>query len=283
MNKFNENNHSLLKLTDQLTSHYQIPYRSLKKETRATVMKKIDENELNRGRDVPKITWYLKAGISAAAVLAVMVTLYFFTATVKITSGPQDVLTCRLPDMSRVVLQQNSTIKFNKYFWSGNTGLTGGAYFEVTKGGRFRVNTDMGSIEVLGTRFMVSSDNKELDVVCYQGSVKTEVPAGSYILEPGTRFKGSENSAVKESIQSSSEYPEFALFRKSFSNVPVTEVFGNIGDFFGVSIDVKPGIRNNFSGSIRTGSIESALEIVCATLQLSFKMTDKGNYIIYRE
>jgi transmembrane sensor len=283
MNKFKENNHSLLQLTDRLTSHYQIPYRSLKKETLATVMKKIDEKELNRSIKIPKINWYLRAGISAAAVIAILVTFYFFfTATIKISSGPEDILACRLPDMSRVVLQQNSTIKYNKYFWSGDVNLTGRAYFEVTKGDRFRVKTYIGSIEVLGTRFMVNSDNKELDVVCYQGSVKTELITGSYILEPGTRVRGSKSSAKKERIENSSDYPEFALFRKSFSNVPVAEVVGNIGDFFGVRIDIKKDIKNNFSGSIHTGSLESALEIVCATLQLNFKITDKGNYIIYR-
>ena len=283
MNTFKENNHSFLLLTDQLTSHYQIPFRSLKKESLATVLDKIEKSEEGENREVQGIRWYFKAAISAAAVIAVLIAFYLFTADVTITSGDDDIVTCRLPDMSRVVLQQNSTVEYSKYFWSGEVNLTGGAYFEVTKGDRFIVNTELGIIEVLGTRFMVNSGNSEFNVVCYQGSVKAGFSSDFYILEPGTRFSGSKNSVKKDKLGDGSEYPEFALFSNSYTRVPIKEVLDNIGNFFGVKIDIQSGIMNNFSGSIQTGNLNSALEIVCVTLQLRFKMTDEGSYIVYRE
>ncbi|MDD4109051.1 MAG: FecR family protein, partial [Prolixibacteraceae bacterium] len=281
MNIFKENNRSDFQLTDQLISHYQIPFRSFKKETLDTILDKINKQEQNKKREVKAVTWYIRSGIAAAALIAALITLYFFTATVRISSGQQDVIICRLPEMSRVVLHRNSSIKYSKYFWRGNTELTGTAYFEVNRGGRFRVNTEHGSVEVLGTRFMVDSENRKFNVECYQGSVKTVYLSDTSILESGTKFTGSLTGVTKERIENNEGYPEFAVFREKFSNASLTSVFDKMENFFGVTIDVEKGITKNFSGTIQTGNLESALEIVCESLQLKFKMTDKVNIQVY--
>jgi len=61
-----------------------------------------------------------------------------------------------------VVLNSKSTISFNKTDWKNNRQLTldGEAYFKVEKGSTFTVNTNNGSVTVLGTQFNVNSTRR---------------------------------------------------------------------------------------------------------------------------
>jgi len=55
---------------------------------------------------------------------------------------------------------------------TGPQKLFGKAYFDVDKGKTFTVKTDLGTVQVLGTRFDVESRDSIFKVVCYEGSVK---------------------------------------------------------------------------------------------------------------
>ena len=67
--------------------------------------------------------------------------------------------TITLLDDSQVILNSKSTIVFNENDWKKGRQLTldGEAYFKVEKGNTFTVNTNNGSVTVLGTQFNVNS------------------------------------------------------------------------------------------------------------------------------
>jgi len=270
MNK-NRNNQSISEKADQLLNSYQVHAKMDKEEVLDTILNKIEQKE---NTPVRKINWYQVAGISAAASVAVLVVFWFFTASVTVNSEMGETLTYRMPDNSRVVLHDNSSVKFGKYINKRKVALTGKAYFEVVKGDGFVVKTKNGNVAVLGTRFLVADNNEALNVKCYEGKVKTEFDRHSWILEPGTQFYGNSNSAEKNEIAEKTEYPDFAEFFGSFSNAPLLNVIQEIEGFFDVNIELKTGETEKFSGTIETGNLESALLIVCESLGLRYKFED---------
>ena len=92
------------------------------------------------------------------------------------TADNYDIIT--LPDGSRITLNNDAEISFNKSLILGFTRevniIKGSAYFEITKkkGENFIVNTDNYDIEVLGTKFIVDNNKEETSVVLDEGRIK---------------------------------------------------------------------------------------------------------------
>lgn len=279
--KNKKNNKSFSGYADQLISRYRLQVSTDKEEVLDTILKKIDSREYKEDRHTHKIRHLLTAGISAAAVLLILITFYFFSATITISAGDKDIVTHRLPDASRVILHNNSKLEFRKYFWARNVDLIGEAYFEVENGRDFHVRTSEGNVEVLGTRFFVSEEQGELKVQCYQGRVRTLYNENSWILDEGTQFTAVRQTVKKEEMDIKSGYPEFAKFDGSFSNVRLKQVLDELESFFDVQIDIQQGTTRIFTGTFETGSLESALQIVCESLQLEYRFIDKHRILVY--
>ena len=81
-----------------------------------------------------------------------------------------------LPDGSIVYLNNNSSIEYDKNFNQRIVKQDGEVFFDVKKGeSPFIVKTGLGEIRVLGTKFNVRSDNKELEVEVQEGTVELKV------------------------------------------------------------------------------------------------------------
>ncbi len=275
-----KDNQSISQIADQLIRNYQVAVSSRKEEVLDTLLQKIEEKEHTAEISQRRISWF-KAAASVAAVAAIVAAVWFFTASQTVQVEQGDIYTLRLPDESRVVLHNGSSLTYSKYFWSRDVQLTGTAYFEVEKGTGFRVKTAKGDVEVLGTRFLVEGLEKALVVQCYEGSVKTSYEKDSWILESGTQFSGKQGTAQKENFENETGFPAFARFQKKFSNTPVSLIFSEIETFFGVDIQVKIPSEKKFSGSFETGSLENVLQIVCEPLQLNYTFEDKYRIEIY--
>lgn len=261
------NNQSFPEKADKLIRHYEVPYRTSKEEMLEQILGKIDAAEKQGREKVRKIYRFSMAG--AAALILLLIAFYFFTASVTISAGGEASFASRLPDGSRVVLHQDSRIEYLKYFRNRNINLYGEAYFEVLPGKKFNVLTPSGAVQVLGTRFLVSHQGPALQVKCYEGKVQTNFGNRSWVLERGTQFSGAAERAEKTVLKTDNGYPEFALFRESFSNTPFPVVVNELEAFFGVEIIIRDGRAKNFSGSFQTGDLENALKILCQPFNLS--------------
>jgi ferric-dicitrate binding protein FerR (iron transport regulator) len=280
MNKV-ERYQSILNKAGQIIRLYQIPVYSDKKDVLNSVLAKINNPEKVKEKPTGKVLKIRLAGFSAAASIAIILSLYIFTATVTFSGRNGEVLAFRLPDNSRMVLLDESVVSIKRYRWNRNVNLEGVAYFEVEKGNNFRVNTDVGTVQVLGTRFLVSEKNNRLNVQCYEGSVKTGIKDNSVVLVPGTEFLGDINSAQKRELQKDIQYPVFAEFNRQFSNSGFTDVIKELETFFGIQIDLQDNANRNFSGTIQTGKLDVALEIICESMQLNYKYTAKNKLQIF--
>ncbi len=278
MKKTENSDHNISRKAQQLLRSYKVPARLEKNEVFDKLLEKIDEKEQKPAR---RISWYITAAASVAATAAILIGFWLFTQTHTIHSENGQTYALRLPDDSRVVLHDNSSLSYRKYFWNRNVILTGEAYFEVEKGEGFRVKTKQGDVEVLGTRFLVNDMQNQFTVQCYEGKVKTSYKEDSWMLEPGTRFTGEGETAGKESVVNENGYPVFAKFNESFKNVPLKEVMNEVERFFEVEIQMKQDLSKNFTGDINTGSLENVLQIVCEPLQLEYAFRDKYRIIVY--
>jgi len=251
---------------EQAIRNYLVPSRLDSESALNLVLSKIDNKETN-----PKIVrisaWWKYAG-AAAAILVIGLFLHLLLATVTFKGIDSQVASFRLPDQSRVVLNQNSQVKFRKYFWNRQVSLEGNAYFEVEKGSRFVVSTETGQVEVLGTRFSVKENNKRLEVACFEGKVKAVNREIQQILKAGDSVTIIEGK--KESAKITAEFPDFALFSRHYSNVELSEIIKDIDLFFGVKTTLETETFKYFTGSLETGTLETALAIVTTPLQLDY-------------
>jgi transmembrane sensor len=267
---------------NQLVRYYRIPASVEKEQALNTILQKIKQGEKSKTKPAINISFKTFAVISAAASIAILVTLYFLTASVTYSGLTAENLAFRLPDNSRVVLYENSEIQIRKYFWKRKVNLNGVAYFEVEKGNNFRVQTTLGYVEVLGTRFMVSELDNSLGVQCFEGKVKATIKNNSVILTQGTKFSGTVDAAQKSEIEEMPEYPDFAWFIRNFSKENLESITTEMEKFFGIEIEIQNGSARNFSGTIQTGKLDGALDIICESLQLQYKYADKNKVIIFK-
>lgn len=221
----------------------------------------------------------LKIWCQAAAAAAVIVLgiVLGFEAQVKIvnTDGVQ---TISLPDGSSVELSAYSTIHYNRLAWAiaRNVRLKGDAVFSVTKGPQFRVKTDVGSITVLGTQFLVTQDDAGMNVNCYEGSVRIKTDAGSEIIHPGDRADCSERGIVISKIpQMLPEYVEYV-------NTPLEEIIHKIEGLYGLDVTGLEYCRGvNFTGYISTSSLQEAAKVLFECCGLGYRLD--GNKLIIGE
>ncbi|MBR8536562.1 FecR domain-containing protein [Carboxylicivirga sediminis] len=93
-----------------------------------------------------------------------------------------------LPDGSKVVLNQNSTMTYVIDEDKREVHLDGGAFFKVVKSTiPFKVHTPQGDITVLGTEFAVESSDEGLEVEVDDGEVAVETTAGDQTVRTQER------------------------------------------------------------------------------------------------
>ena len=82
----------------------------------------------------------------------------------------------QLPDGSIAYLNSNSHIEYNKYFKKRIVKQYGEVFYDVTKGNTsFIVETELGDIQVIGTKFNVKSSLDELELEVEEGIVRNFV------------------------------------------------------------------------------------------------------------
>ncbi|WP_341214459.1 FecR family protein [uncultured Wocania sp.] len=220
--------------------------------------------------------------LKVAAVLVVMLTssyFLFFNNTKSYSTEIAQTETFNLPDNSEVILNAQSKLSFNKKEWKNNRSLDleGEAFFKVTKGEKFTVNTDAGSIQVLGTQFNVKERSNYFEVQCYEGSVSVTHNKQKVILTPGKSFRVI-NNEIDLTKDFNAENPSWLAKESSFDNVPLWQVINELEIQYNIIIDAsKVDVTKAFSGSFTHVDKNIALQSVTIPLKLSYKIN--GNKV----
>jgi ferric-dicitrate binding protein FerR (iron transport regulator) len=263
---------------NQSVRYYRFPHRIEKEAALNSVLRKIRE-------EAPSYTYTVHIPLWArtvAAIAAVLILVFIsgmIISTENVRNTGKEVVTLRLPDRSRVILADQSSVRFNKLFWNRKVNLKGKAYFEVKKGSTFQVCTPKGNVKVLGTRFLVEGKIEQLQVICFEGKVKASFGNEEAVLVSGSGIRmNRDEKQVK--ITEKEDYPGIARFSAGYSNVVLDNVLKDLESFFGIKIDNRVKQSRYFTGKLDTGNLETALTIITSSLGLHYKIGDDNTVII---
>ena len=220
---------------------------------------------------------------AASVVLLVCFSAYFLFFRSDVTTyetGFGQKLTFTLPDGSEVILNANSSFTYSTGNWKENRelSLTGEGYFKVVKGGKFTVQTENGSVAVLGTQFTVKQLDDMFEVICFEGSVKVTSVNEEVILEPKTGVLKTRDRLFKKRLIEL-ERPSWMDNKSSFQSVPMIYVLKEIENQFGVNIESNDLVdQYSYNGTFPHDDLNIALKLVLDPIDIQY--VKKGNIIV---
>ncbi|WP_397362074.1 FecR family protein [Olleya sp. R77988] len=245
-----------------------------------TVTSKIEHSK------TAKNSWY-KPLLKVAAILAICFGSYYYTTTLDTTIATQytEKTQVQLPDNSTVNLNALSKITYNKKDWNDtkrSINLDGEAYFKVTKGSTFSVNTDAGIVTVIGTEFNIKQRPNYFEVTCFEGTVRVDFGKEKTMLNAGDSFLII-NDKKADRFATTKAQPDWLNSVSSFISVPLSEVLAEFERQYNVKIDVNTiNTSTLFTGKFTHNNITIALKSITEPLQLQYKKANK-TIILTRE
>ena len=232
---------------------------------------------------VVAVNW-LNPFLKIAAVLIVMVGVFFLfnenSPTIVETLAAEKT-ELRLPDSSFVALSAFSRLSFFEKKWKKErtVELDGEGFFKVAKGSKFKVETSVGTISVLGTEFNVRNRKDYFEVLCYEGLVEVQSTQKVVQLQPKQMFRIISGVITKDSIAMDNA-PSWRVDESSFRSVPFLHVMQE----FERQYDVLVTTRNVdtlqlFTGTFTHSNISLALKSITIPLNLTYQM-EKGKKIL---
>ena len=184
-----------------------------------------------------------------------------------------------LPDESRVTLEPNSSFSYNKvlYAFSRTLDLKGNAFFEVEKGSDFRVQSELGSVEVLGTSFRVFDRKGIFYVQCFSGTVRVQTDNRQEIITKGEEFGNRLENTRAHDLNNHIDAIEH------FDNVPLKTVLAEISAIFSIDIQFdasNPLFEEGFSGTINSDDLDLSLNIVMRPFELNYERTQESIIVL---
>jgi len=221
--------------------------------------------------------------LKIAAVFAVIVAGYLYVDSLEttISTSVAEKQNFNLPDGSEVALNANSTIEYQKNKWDNNRTLEldGEAYFKVTKGNTFTVQTKIGAITVLGTQFNVFARDNKLNVNCYEGLVSVAFNDTLIKLPTGKSLQIKNGTLVTEH-QSVTEKPSWIDNESSFENASLTTVLDELKRQYPITVQVDDNLKTKrFSGSFAHNNLDLALQLICAPLNLTYTIEEEEDQV----
>lgn len=224
-------------------------------------------------------TMWLVSAIAAGIILLLgLWQIFSFAGETRITAGNGTHADYTLSDGSAIKLNAGSKISFNRRNFVSDrlVSLNGEAFFEVTKGNPFRVNTPTGMVEVLGTSFNVFSRDNSFRVACLTGKVMVTSNNQSLIIEPGERAELTSSGLNKSGDDRTKYVTAWINGEFYFENTPLSLVFKEIERQFNVKFAGRERNDEFFTGSFVNKDLKTALEIVCIPMGLQYEISDNG-------
>ncbi|WP_370390099.1 FecR family protein [uncultured Winogradskyella sp.] len=241
--------------------------------------KKLSEHKNTR-------TPWLKIISGMAAVLVVGLALFTLINNNKTTSFRTDLAEkeqITLPDNSRVDLNELSELEFNSAKWRDNRmlNLKGEAFFDVEKGKRFDVNTNLGTVSVLGTEFNVLSRDSIFKVSCYEGLVQVSYGNKTIKLPAGTEFLLSSGTGITTNISVAEPY--WLKNMSVFKNAIFPDVIKELEKQYNIEVDIPTDISMKFTGAFEHNNLDNALKSITKPLNLTYAILENNKVIIRHE
>ncbi|MDF9796430.1 transmembrane sensor [Catalinimonas alkaloidigena] len=195
-----------------------------------------------------------------------------------------------LPDRTRISLNANSSLKFNKGWRSiqkREVWLDGEAFFEVEKiqnsegeNISFLVHTGEMEVEVLGTRFNVNARRGKTEVVLNSGEVKLNLAhekEPEVWMTPGDMVVFAKNEKVVHKKQvNPSDYSSWRNNMLVFNGSSLSEVKSLLEDFYGYEVLIQDEVllERRFTGRFPSDKVALMLDALEASLGIQINEND---------
>lgn len=153
---------------EQVLENFQVPEIKSKDLIWSEIEAKLKKSEV-KTTSTFSIKRLLPLGIAASVALAL---LFFWPGGAENFSSELEYKSIELPDGSTAELGPHTSLKYLEESGTRSIDLNGSAYFNVTKGDPFIVNSNNCTVKVLGTSFKISNVQTDYDVKCYTGVVE---------------------------------------------------------------------------------------------------------------
>ncbi len=229
------------------------------------------------------LKWAAAAVVIFAVVLSVIFNQYFDSTTLLAEAGAS-IETIELADGSSVTLRPHSKL-FAKTQKEAEQvfQLDGEAFFDVTpnKNRTFSVQSEDGTISVLGTRFNLSTWGGEMVVYLEEGSVKvnSNKHSDAIVLSPGESAIAQKNKAPIRVDISAEEFLGWMSNMMYFSNREVNQVIGELQQHFDIQIQISDALGSqSITGQLSLEDLDTALGDLELVLGGTFEKIDNQNY-----
>jgi len=233
---------------------------------------------------------WLKA--AAAVLILALASVWAYTRLNRFTEvqtsfGEQ--LTITLPDHSSIVLNGNSTLRYQNE-WNENeireVWIDGEGFFDVQhtrNHQKFIVHADQLDLEVLGTKFNLRSRESKSEVMLTEGKVKLDLPdhgeMESIFLAPG-ELATMANQKISKRVVQSKKYTAWVMNKLFFDRTTLGEVAALLKETYGLEVTFnEPELKDReLSGEISSATAEAILLAIGETFNLTVER--KGQSVI---
>jgi ferric-dicitrate binding protein FerR (iron transport regulator) len=207
---------------------------------------------------------------------------YIYTTYLTAYGMTRDIV---LEDGSEVILNANSSLKVRKQLdGHREVWLEGEAFFSIAKkpdSARFVVHTNNLNVEVLGTKFNVSSRREETEVVLKEGSIRLtsglpEVKEG-LLMKPGDLVSLSDHDvAFRMKTVQPDRYSAWRNNMMVFEDAPLSVVAQEIEDYYGMPVEItdKELLKSQLTGTLPNNNLGIVLKSLSASLKLTVVRKD---------
>ncbi|MBT8259993.1 MAG: FecR domain-containing protein [Flavobacteriaceae bacterium] len=220
---------------------------------------------------------------AAASIIITLGVFYFNSLESNFQTGFSEQMAVVLPDNSKIQLNANSDLNFRNRNWKDNRelNLSGEAFFEVEKGNSFKVITNQGVVEVLGTEFNVLSRDNYFEVRCKEGKVRV---TSNSIKTKVILLKGNALRIVNGDLEKwnfNINETNWILGESSFYNTPLSQVLIALKNQFKVDFDTSNiDLDSRFTGGFSHKDMKLALKTVLQPMDILYTYNSKTNKII---
>ncbi|BDD12362.1 sensor (plasmid) [Fulvitalea axinellae] len=243
--------------------------------------------KIKKEAKVVRMSW-LQYSAAACALLLLGFGLFarFYTVTVYSKKGQH--LTHTLPDGSGVELNADTEIAYHPYWWniSRKVDLAGEAFFDVAKGKNFRIESEKGVTQILGTSFNIYARGEEYKVFCKTGKVRVSNNSSDVrmVINPG-ELAVVDNKTLRGHISKASATETLSwkenkfVFKSRKLDIVLTEIERQFD--VQIKINSKTSSELLYEGYFsKDKSVEKVLDKICLSLNLKYEKTRDG-YKVY--
>jgi len=227
--------------------------------------------------------------VAACIAVLIMACLTVYRMTPDITDdlevfvaeeGGKEVL---LPDGSLVFLRAGSSLTLSAEFdaRSREVVLDGGAYFDVSHNPDkpFIIRAGEVSVEVLGTSFLITPLQDQLEVALFRGEVDVFASSEKVNLVPNQMAIFKEGTLVK--APQSANSMSWRTKKLDFEHERLDKVFRDLERHYQVKIHLGEGVAEKLlTTSFEDQSLDEVLAVIISIHQLEIRKRTKNDYYI---